>query len=181
MLPCMWRSARSVALVLSAMVLLTACSADQPAEPAAPQVPRLEASEEFTTSQVTLRGPEGETVEVPVYVAATQTQRAYGLMNREELPAEAGMVFLHPAEETGGYYMFQTLIPLSIAFFDQEGQLVGLLDMEPCTEDDPGACEIYDPGVSYTTTLEVNQGFFADNGVSEGWSIELPEDLPEPS
>ena len=61
--------------------------------------------------------------------------------------------------------MKDTLIPLSIAFADADGMIVSILDMEPC-ETDP--CEIYDPGVTYRSALEVNQGAFSRWGVEEG-------------
>lgn len=97
--------------------------------------------------------------------AETSEQHALGLMNRTSLPADAGMVFLFFEERTGGFWMKNTLIPLSIAFFDTEGKIVRILDMEPC-EADP--CEIYDPGVPYAGALEVNQGAFREWDVKEG-------------
>ena len=76
-------------------------------------------------------------------------------MHREFLPDDAGMIFLFEEEIAGGFWMKNTLIPLSIAFVAGNGEIVRILDMEPC-EADP--CEIYDPGVTYSSALEVNQG-----------------------
>ena len=84
---------------------------------------------------------------MPVEVADTQEEREVGLMNRESLPADAGMIFVFE-EDTGGFWMKDTLIPLSIAFAAADGTIVSILDMDPC-EADP--CEIYDPGVPYGT------------------------------
>lgn len=108
---------------------------------------------------------EGGSVIVNAEKAETPEQRALGLMHRTSLAPDAGMVFLFFEERTGGFYMKNTLIPLSIAFFDSEGIIVAILDMEPC-EADP--CEIYDPGVAYEGALEVNQGAFAEWGVEVG-------------
>ena len=53
-----------------------------------------------------------------------------------------------------------------------DGTILRILDMEPC-EADP--CEIYDPGVSYRSALEVNQGAFAQWGVAEGDRLTLEQ------
>jgi uncharacterized protein len=109
-------------------------------------------------------------VAVPVEVADSQEEREVGLMNRESLPPDAGMIFLFDDDTQGGFWMKNTLIPLSIAFAAADGTIVSILDMEPC-EADP--CEIYDPGVPYRSALEVNQGAFADWGVEVGDRLTL--------
>ncbi len=112
----------------------------------------------------------GEEVVVRVEVADDDEERQVGLMNRESLPADAGMIFLFDGATSGGFWMKNTLIPLSIAFADEDGTIVAILDMEPC-EADP--CEVYDPGVSYASALEVNQGAFSDWGVAVGDRLTL--------
>jgi uncharacterized membrane protein (UPF0127 family) len=109
-------------------------------------------------------------VEVAVEVADDDEERQIGLMNRESLPADAGMIFLFEEDSSGGFWMKDTLIPLSIAFADAGGTIVRILDMEPC-EADP--CQIYDPGVFYRSALEVNQGAFDRLGVEEGDRLRL--------
>lgn len=103
-------------------------------------------------------------VMVEIEVADTPETRARGLMHRESLPENAGMVFLYFEDTTGGFYMLNTLIPLSIAFFDQSGKILKILDMDTCAE----TCPTYDPGVPYRGALEVNQGAFEDWGVEVG-------------
>jgi uncharacterized protein len=107
---------------------------------------------------------------IDVEVAETGRQRELGLMNRESLPQDAGMVFVFFEPTTGGFWMKNTLIPLSIAFFDVNGKILKILDMEPCTKD---PCEVYDPGVTYMGALEVNQGAFERWDVEEGDFIQL--------
>ena len=82
----------------------------------------------------------------------------------------AGMVFLYPEPTEGSFWMKNTLIPLSIAFFDEEGTILRILDMEPCRED---PCPLYNFGVAFTGALEANRGAFARLGVLEGDRIEL--------
>jgi len=119
--------------------------------------------------RVVIETGEGE-VAVDVEVADSAGERAVGLMNRESLPEDAGMIFVFPEEHAGGFWMKDTLVPLSIAFADADGRILRILDMEPC-EADP--CEIYDPGVSYRSALEVNRGAFFEWGVEEGDRLTL--------
>jgi uncharacterized protein len=109
--------------------------------------------------------------EVPVEVADSPEEREVGLMDRKSLPADAGMLFVFEEDTASGFWMKNTLVPLSIAFVDSEGTIVSILDMEPC-EADP--CEIYNPGVVYRSALEVNQGAFDDWGVQVGDRLTPP-------
>ena len=131
----------------------------------------------FGTATLTLTG-DGADRTLRIYDAADPAARQRGLMNVTALPDDAGMLFRFPADSSGGFWMKDTLIPLSIAFAGADGAILALLDMEPCTAD---PCRVYDPGVAYRYALEVNQGAFADLGVSEGWTLQVPDDLPPAS
>ncbi|HYN36554.1 MAG TPA: DUF192 domain-containing protein [Actinomycetota bacterium] len=98
-------------------------------------------------------------------VADSPEERAVGLMNRESLGEDEGMMFLFFEENRGGFWMKDTLIPLSIAFFDRDGTILSILDMKPCRRD---PCKSYDPGVPYWGALEVNQGAYDEWGVEVG-------------
>ena len=113
---------------------------------------------------VTIEGEDGD-VEVAVEIADSDAEREVGLMDRESLPDDAGMLFVFDEDVDYGFWMKNTLIPLSIAFADAEGEIVRILDMDPC-EADP--CPVYDPEATYRTALEVNQGAFSQWGVAEG-------------
>lgn len=106
-----------------------------------------------------------EPVLIDVEVAGTPEQRMVGLMFRRSLPEDEGMVFLFFEETTGGFHMENTLIPLSIAFFDKDGEILEIFDMDPCRED---PCPSYFPDVGYYGALEVNQGAFGQWDISEG-------------
>ena len=112
----------------------------------------------------------GGEVRVDVSIAETDEARTRGLMGVEDLADGAGMVFLEPQPIQSGFWMKDTLIPLSIAFWDQAGEILAILDMEPCTKD---PCEIYTPGVTWIGAVEVNQGFFAEQGVEVGDRVTL--------
>ncbi len=107
------------------------------------------------------RGP----VLLKVEIASTPEAWQRGLMYRERLPEDRGLLFLFPQATGSPFWMKNTLIPLSIAFADQNGKILRILDMEPCTKD---PCPTYYPGVAYRQALEVNQGWFARHGVKEG-------------
>jgi uncharacterized protein len=83
-----------------------------------------------------------DTFHLTVELAESEPQRRFGLMRREQIPEEAGMIFLfeqrQPADAS--FYMFNTLIPLSIAFLDQEGRIGSIRDMEPCPSPYPQSC-----------------------------------------
>jgi uncharacterized membrane protein (UPF0127 family) len=120
-------------------------------------------------ARVSIATAEGE-VTVEVEVADSPSERRVGLMNRPSLPEDAGMVFLFEEPSDGGFWMKNTLIPLSIAFWSEEGRIVAILDMQPCESD---SCPVYDPGVRFVGALEVNQGFFDRRGVRVGDRIEM--------
>ena len=109
-------------------------------------------------------------VRISVEIADSAKERERGLMHRESLPENAGMLFVYGRETTGGFWMKNTRIPLSVAFYDGKGRIIRILDMEPCPAE---PCPVYDPGVVYRGALEVNQGAFERWGVSEGDVIRI--------
>jgi uncharacterized protein len=112
---------------------------------------------------------DGEVV-VQVEIADTQAERARGLMGRTELADDAGMVFSFPQDSTSAFWMKDTLIPLSIAFYRADGRIVRILDMEPCRRD---PCRVYDPRAVYRGALEVGQGAFRRWGVEVGDTLRV--------
>jgi uncharacterized protein len=148
----MLASMRSLALAL-AIIALSACGgggdADQP--------------------RAVIETSEGE-VAIDVEIADDDAERERGLMERTELAPDAGMIFVYPNDVSGAFWMKDTLIPLSIAFYGEDGRIVKILDMEPCQQD---PCRLYDPGVPYRGALEVNQGAFDEWNVREGDRVRL--------
>jgi uncharacterized membrane protein (UPF0127 family) len=121
--------------------------------------------------KVVIETADGEE-EIAVEIADTPEERARGLMGRTSLPEDSGMIFVYPEPTEGAYWMKNTLIPLSIAFYDSNGEILRILDMEPCRRE---PCPLYDPGVLYLGALEVNRGAFERLGVREGDRVELKE------
>jgi uncharacterized membrane protein (UPF0127 family) len=104
-------------------------------------------------------------VVVHVEIADSPAEQARGLMGRTRLASDSGMVFVFAQDTRAGFWMKDTLIPLSIAFYDRTGRIVRILDMTPCKQD---PCRVYGPGVAYRGALEVERGAFARWGVHTG-------------
>ena len=115
-------------------------------------------------AHVVLEGSGGTTT-ITVEVADSPDERSEGLMGREDLPEDSGMVFLFEEPVSSQFVMRDTLIPLSIAFADSEGRIVTIRDMEPCREE---PCPTYASDAPFTAALEVNQGAFERWDVSVG-------------
>ena len=100
--------------------------------------------------------------EIWVEVAKSPAERAKGLMERRQLGKDAGMLFIFEREDYHGFWMKNTLIPLSVAFMDREGKIAKITDMEPLT------LETHDPPKPILYALEMNKGWFAANGIKVG-------------
>ena len=111
-----------------------------------------------------------------VEVADQPAERSRGLMGREHLAADAGMLFLYPDVQAGGsgFWMYRTLIPLDIAFIDEAGRIVSTHTMQPCGSGDPADCAVTRPGVSYRAALEVNAGTFESRDIEVGNCVTWP-------
>jgi uncharacterized membrane protein (UPF0127 family) len=84
-------------------------------------------------------------------LATTVNQRSRGLMNRKKAPAD-GMLFVFRQPTTSGFWMKNTLVPLTIVFFNADGKRVRKLRMTPCRTED---CPIYHPMRVYRFALEL--------------------------
>lgn len=98
-------------------------------------------------------------------VAQTHQQHSIGLMHRQSMGVNEGMLFVYPSAEIRCYWMRNTLIPLTIAFLGDDGTIVNLKDMEPHTE--RSNCSI--KPVRYA--LEMNQGWFDQRGIKPGFRL----------
>jgi uncharacterized membrane protein (UPF0127 family) len=99
-------------------------------------------------------------------VAARDAERQQGLMYRERMGPNEGMVFVFEAPAGVCMWMKNTLIPLSVAFIDESGKIINIEDMQPQTTD------------SHCTkrparyALEMNQGWFKQKNIKPGMPIQ---------
>jgi uncharacterized protein len=105
------------------------------------------------------------TVRVSVEIAETPAQLEQGLSGRRTLARNSGMAFLWKNDVRERFWMKDTSIPLSIAFWGKNRRILRILDMAPCRSD---PCKIYDPKVAFRGALEVNRGAFTRWGVRRG-------------
>jgi uncharacterized membrane protein (UPF0127 family) len=105
-------------------------------------------------------------------LAATPQARQVGLMNRREMPAQRGMVFVFTEDARHCMWMRNTLIPLSVAFLDREGRILNIEDMQPQTENNHCAAR------PARYALEMNLGWFASKGIKPGDSLRGFDKLP---
>ena len=149
-------------------VALAACSSgakqhdDAPATPVAPPV---EAPKPANQPKVSIDTPRGA-ITVDVEVVATPAKIEKGLMYRQYLAPDAGMLFLMGKEKDWTFWMHNTLIPLDMIFIGKDMKVAGVVaNATPRTDDhrSVGAASLY--------VLEVNGGWAAAHGIAAGASV----------
>ena len=98
-------------------------------------------------------------------VASDMGARMQGLMFRKSMPQNAGMVFVFEESAVHCMWMKNTLIPLSVAFIDQDGAIINIADMQPHSEQSHCAAR---PALY---ALEMNRGWFAQRGIKPGMRL----------
>jgi uncharacterized membrane protein (UPF0127 family) len=106
---------------------------------------------------------------VKAEVADDGRKRAMGLMFRESLAPNHGMLFVFREKAGHCFWMRNTLIPLSIAFLDDDGTIVNIEDMAPRSEDS------HCPKRPVRFALEMEQGWFAKRGLAAGAKLASPQ------
>lgn len=105
-------------------------------------------------------------------VAATDQNRQLGLMQRKAMAPQHGMLFVFTQDNTHCMWMRNTLIPLSVAFLDEEGRIINIEDMQPQTEDNHCARR------PARYALEMNLGWFSQRGLKAGSKLNGIEKAP---
>jgi uncharacterized protein len=124
------------------------------------------------------RGPEPQRLDkvqielgsrkLAVEVACMPKQRETGMMFRETLKTDEGMLFVFPRDEELNFYMKNTYVPLSIAFIRANGAIANIAHMEPLS------LETHRSRTACRFALEMPFGWFARNGVTEGSKVTIP-------
>jgi uncharacterized protein len=99
-------------------------------------------------------------------VAAKDVERQQGLMYREKMGPNEGMVFLFEAPAGVCMWMKNTFIPLSVAFIDESGKIINIEEMQPQTTDSHCAKK------PARYALEMNLGWFKQKNIKAGSVIE---------
>lgn len=109
-------------------------------------------------------------------LAATEQQQERGLMGRTDIGGYDGMIFQFAADTTVAFYMKDTPLPLSIAWFDRDGGFVSTTDMPPCI--DRPTCPTYSATRPYRYALEVPQGALPRLGIGPGSTLVVGGSCP---
>jgi hypothetical protein len=163
---------------------LAGCSGDGGSESRQPTIAANEAS---ATVAATEAGPDAEvaatpddglvtllvegsagSAEVHAEIARTSEQVTTGLMHRESLPGDQGMLFIFDPPSNIGFWMHDTLIPLDIAYLADDGRIREIRQGQPLDE------TILRPQLPYSYVLEVNAGWFASHGLGVGDRVQIP-------
>ncbi|MGB5528272.1 MAG: DUF192 domain-containing protein [Gemmatimonadota bacterium] len=118
--------------------------------------------QEVRTAQIRIGG-----VEVTAEIADNEELRGKGLMNRDSLAENHGMLFVYGAAQVRSFWMRNTRIPLDIAFIDSNGVIINIEQMEPQSDEN-----YYSQG-PMMYALEMDQGWFEANGVGPGDRLEF--------
>ena len=153
------------ALGLAALLLATSCEKDKPDMP--PSVVTPKPPVEPATGQAQ---PRLKTIklylgaaELTVEIADENHERMAGMMHRTTMPENEGMLFVFPKPHQTGFWMKNTTVPLSIAYIDPASRVIEIHDLQP---GNTKPAESRSARVQYA--LEVNQGWFAKNGIKPG-------------
>lgn len=98
-------------------------------------------------------------------VAQTDRQREIGLMHRTSMGTNEGMIFVFERAGVQCFWMKNTLLPLSVAFIDEDGTIVNLDEMKPETEDTHCSTK------PVRHVLEMNKGWFSKRGIKPGMKL----------
>ncbi|OQY40348.1 MAG: hypothetical protein B6229_01980 [Spirochaetaceae bacterium 4572_7] len=101
-------------------------------------------------------------------IADSDAQRTKGLMNRNSLNADSGMIFVFEKEQRVTFWMKNTSIPLSIAYISKDGKILDIYDMVPYSLEG-----ISSRRSSVLYALEVNKGYFKSRDIKVNNKIDL--------
>lgn len=122
---------------------------------------------------VVLEGRTGDPVPVKVEIASRPQQQKQGLMFRQQLAPDAGMLFVYQADAPRFFWMKNTYIPLDMLFIGSKLRIVGIIEQtQPLTTSRRSV------DLPSKFVLEVNGGFVKKHGIRVGSMVHL-ENIPE--
>ena len=107
-------------------------------------------------------------IELEVELATAFEEQILGLMYRDKLGKNGGMLFVFPKENFLSFWMKDTRIPLSIAFIKEDGRIIQIESMKPYSLD----THVSKEKAKYA--LEMNEGWFKVHNVREGDTVKMP-------
>ena len=175
----MTRRAVAVVAMLTSLLVLAGCGSGVSSTTQSEQqsTAAAEASlraQGFTKVTLRIRHADGTVEEHCVWVADSELERQQGLSEMTD-PMIAGgeaMVFSFDADSDRTFWMKDTVLPLSIAWIDGEGAVVGTADMDPCPAN-VANCQKFSAKRPYRMAIEMAQGRLQDWGIESGVNVSL--------
>ena len=125
-------------------------------------------SQKLPVKDVKIIRQDGTEFIVKAEIAEKAEDRNHGFMERKNIPDGTGMLFIFERDQILSVWMHNTPHPLSIAYIDSKGKIRNIYDMNPYSRDSILST------VSVRYALEVPQGWFKKNGITEGDAVVLP-------
>ena len=144
--------------------LLTAPSCSKPRAAAPPSAP---SSSIAVGPHVTF--PDG--TRIWVEIAADDPTREQGLMYRDRMAPDRGMIFVFPASGDYPFWMKNTLIPLDMIWIDDQKRIVHVASNVPPCKADP--CPSYPPNATARYVLETNAGVAGQHHLKNGDVLQI--------
>jgi uncharacterized membrane protein (UPF0127 family) len=113
---------------------------------------------------------DGTVCDLCLWLADNADRRRLGLMFVTHLGPADGMAFAYGRPGSTTFSMKETLLPLSIAFYDVAGRYQDAFDMEPCVTED---CQRYQTPDDFLVAIEAHQGTLGELGLEPGSTLEL--------
>ncbi len=161
-----FRPASRNTLIAALLLTLSACTADTTTSSSTTTAPSPPNDIHFDSTPATLKGKP-----FTLEIADTDAKRERGLMFRNAMPADHGMIFVFDAPDNYRFWMKNTFIPLDIIFLDAAGKV---LDIEPRKAHDETSMGPDDPALY---VIELNAGAAQNIGLSHGDHIDIPEKI----
>jgi uncharacterized membrane protein (UPF0127 family) len=123
-------------------------------------------NENLPVKKMSIVNIDNEKIPLSVEIAKTESEHTYGLMYRDSMLNDSGMLFIFSSDSYRNFWMKNTKIPLSIAYIDSKGKILEIYDMKPL-----------DTNVTYPSkymcryALEVNKGWFKKFKIRPGCVI----------
>ena len=125
-------------------------------------------TKKLPVQDVKIISQDGSEFIVKAEIAIKPEDRNHGFMERKNIPDGTGMLFIFERDQTLSFWMKNTPHPLSIAYIDSKGKIRNIYDMTPYS------LSSIISTVSVRYALEVPQGWYKKNGITEGDTVVLP-------
>lgn len=141
-------------ITLALLLLLSACT---------PETPTPEPESRDSYFPISIEG-----VPLQLQLALTQSEQSKGLMHRDSMAKDHGMLFLFKQPEPRSFWMRNTRIPLDIGYFDASGRLLEIHALYPYDEN-----KVASRSQKVLIAVETNRGWFARNHITPGAQLDL--------